>query len=60
MTTLPRDTILAGLIAALTDAADRASDPDEKTELRETAGALGSIGKGVLTEMLASYAAGPS
>jgi hypothetical protein len=44
------------LIAALTDAADRASNPDEKTKLRRAADALGSIGKEVLTDVLTKYA----
>jgi hypothetical protein len=43
------------LIAALTDAAERASDPAEKTKLRKAADALGSVGKDVLTDVLTKY-----
>ena len=52
----PPDAWVDRLIAALTDAADRASDPEEKSKLRRAAEALGSVGKDVLAEVLATYA----
>jgi hypothetical protein len=51
------DHLAAQLIAALTEAADREPEPERRSKLRAAASGVAGVGRDVLTEVLASYAA---
>ena len=53
----PADQVAAQLIAALTQAAEDESEPEKRSKLRGAAASVAGIGKDVLTEVIASYAA---
>lgn len=51
------DDAVSQLIEAIGQAADRISDPEEKTRLRQLGSALGGVSRTVLAEVLAALAA---